>query len=430
MAEQRPLLFIPEMQLQPLVEQREEFDTSVLIRNGVVVNDNSNFVGRDRVVDTFSGKPLRERAAQRPRGYLWCIAFVSFTLVLVLILLVSNPSIWTGSETPIAQSLTTGGAAQVFSQLPRPPPSPPKPPPPPPPPPTPPPSPLPPSPPPRPSPPPSGPCNDDAFFFTDDESRNDTCENVECNSIERLYGVDVAPLIACCKCNGNRQYTFTPPPSPPTSPPSAPFPSPPPPPLPPSPPPGSPPIPAPPLTPCEHKCASFYGNESLRAASEWCHAELWFNENDDQHAHPLVEPHACQVYERATGERVPRHEWPQARPIEDIVKRRSEPHPTEQSDWQTGRRALAAVELPKFEEHSPMDAILMDVDRIARLPEHDEERRRVTRMVTRSRRENGLNLDDDVDYFEKSAQFVPEITSLGVIEMGDERGLNEIISMQ
>jgi hypothetical protein len=133
----------------------------------------------------------------------------------------------------------------------------------------------------------------------------------------------VTPLIACCKCNGNRQYTFTPPPSPPTPPPDTPPPESPPPPLPPSPPPQSPPIPSPPLFPCSHTCASFYGNESLRAASSWCHHELWFNENDDQHAHPRVEPHACQVTDQSTGERVPFGDWPEARPIADVVALRN-----------------------------------------------------------------------------------------------------------
>jgi hypothetical protein len=88
----------------------------------------------------------------------------------------------------------------------------------------------------------------------------------ECTSTRRLFGVGALAEIACCVCNGENTYTFTPPPTfpPPPAPPFDP-------PSPSSPPPPPLPLP-PPLNPCTMFC---FKATTFASAHEWCHAELW-----------------------------------------------------------------------------------------------------------------------------------------------------------
>ena len=241
-----------------------------------------------------------ETQKRRPKG-VWCCRIVIVlsllgALVVLLPVFTGNPTSSRFVDANYKRPHDRTGIHVAFTFYPSPPPSPPVPPPhgpPPPLPPTPPevppPSPLAPPnpalppnepsplhPPAKPPPSPPPPCSDGAFWFGSSQSLGITCHNFSgptpshrCNDASlHLYGMatSVLPAIACCACNQDNTYTWTPPPYPPSpiSPPSPP-PSPSTPPMPVTPPP-------PPLAPCTMFC---FQASTWDAASEWCHAELW-----------------------------------------------------------------------------------------------------------------------------------------------------------
>ena len=314
--QRKPLLFVPEppapsepseppravlQPLQPL--QPLQFlpvaKTEALIRNGEVVAREPPFRGRPRVVGQAGVRSRATRPAaltlsafgNRAGGALGCIVCVGILLLGFFAFTIARPDWFLGDDAVASSAgLFNLGSAATFGAAPSPPPSPPphplppRPPPRPPPAPRPPPSPSPP--PPTPSPPPPPPnvpgiivreCDDAAFWFANLDLSGQTAPtsvtcanlqaqytNVQCSSVFRmrtelrLYAVGVTPLVACCFCNGQFTYTFTPPPALPPPPSLPPLP---PPPLSPPQPHNPPPIPSPPLQPCKRPrigaCTSF-----------------------------------------------------------------------------------------------------------------------------------------------------------------------------
>lgn len=232
-------------------------------------------------------------AEKRRRPGVWCCRLAIFGLAfggvaLVAPILGSPPNLDRNRQREVDRT----GVVVRYSGIPGPPPVPPLQPPPlhppdqppvlppspsaPPPPPSPPPTPdnppLPSAPPPPPPPSPSPPCQDSTFWFGESKETGVTCEEVRlnpivaCESTGPLFGLGVLPAMACCVCNGQSTYTFTPPPHPPAPllpPCSPPFPK---------EPPRPSPSPPPPQEPCTMFC---FKAPSFASAHEWCHAELW-----------------------------------------------------------------------------------------------------------------------------------------------------------